>query len=385
MTALLLTSVLLPATTTIRVDGEGYLRLALAGRLVYAKSATLMSVDGRLGTKAGAMVMPAIAIEPEADSIDVDLEGNVSATTAGKRSLRGKLVLAVFEDSASLALKDGFYVAATRPKLVQPGEGLAGVIRGEGKAEPSKTPNRPEIKTALPAASPASTGRTFIRIHPESEVEGSRYTIGDVATVEGDEKIAAAVRMIELGATPPIGVDRNFDKTWITARLRAAGQKWDQITIEVPTGAKVLRKSNRIAPEKIVEAAIAGANEKFGEFGTLICRTQGTEWRLPLGEFNLAVETVTEANQKISVTVAAYVDGKRVGARQLQLERTGVPPALKVGQTVTIRVRSNGVAIQTRGRVSQTGRPGQPVEVTTADGTKLIGRVIDGSTVEVDA
>ena len=62
----------------VHVDGAGYMRFVRDGRVVYAKTATFVSIDGSLGSE-GAKLLPEIPVPTTAPTITVDLQGNVDA------------------------------------------------------------------------------------------------------------------------------------------------------------------------------------------------------------------------------------------------------------------------------------------------------------------
>ena len=69
----------------------------------------------------------------------------------------------------------------------------------------------------------------------------------------------------------------------------------------------------------------------------------------------------------------------------MALETDLITPAVSVGQVVKVIVRSGGATIETSGRVSRVGKPGEPVEVTVEGGTRLTGKVNANGTLEVNA
>src|SRR5271154_7165920 len=75
----------------VHVDGTGYMRFIRDGRVVYAKIATFVNIDGELGSE-GAKLLPGITIPAGTETIKIDLQGNVEA---GPNHL-GRLVIAVF-------------------------------------------------------------------------------------------------------------------------------------------------------------------------------------------------------------------------------------------------------------------------------------------------
>src|SRR5579871_6059768 len=111
---------------TVRVDGEGYLRFVREGRIVYATSASLTCQNSVLGSK-GLPLVPAIRIPANAIRLDVDLSGNVVASTNLGKTACGQIVLARF--STPLASESGFLISTTRASLGNPGDGMFGVIR----------------------------------------------------------------------------------------------------------------------------------------------------------------------------------------------------------------------------------------------------------------
>ena len=71
--ALLLATVATTPSLDLRVDGEGYLRLAYDGRIVYAKSARFVARGGRLVTEKGAGLMPMIATPTGAVAFEAEV------------------------------------------------------------------------------------------------------------------------------------------------------------------------------------------------------------------------------------------------------------------------------------------------------------------------
>src|SRR5689334_4157400 len=96
----------------VRVDGDGYLRFARNGRVVYAAAASLSVAEGELVGPGGVAVLPAILVPSGAAGLSVDLQGNVSYRNGGSDVAAGRLVLALFPKNEALRLEDGFLVAA---------------------------------------------------------------------------------------------------------------------------------------------------------------------------------------------------------------------------------------------------------------------------------
>lgn len=115
-----------PATPLqIRVDGEGYLRFARDGRAVYAPEASLVIRNGQLVHEQGFGFLPPIAV-PDRASVTIELDGTVRANGQSV----GRLVLAL---SDGMTKRDDFWATPDRPRLMNPGEETAGVIRMVGQ------------------------------------------------------------------------------------------------------------------------------------------------------------------------------------------------------------------------------------------------------------
>src|SRR5579862_8614347 len=93
----------------VHVDGAGYMRFVRDGRVVYAKTATFVSIDGSLGSE-GAKLLPEIPVPTTAPTITVDLQGNVDAGTAHL----GRLVLAIFPAGTTSRTTDSFFTFSER-------------------------------------------------------------------------------------------------------------------------------------------------------------------------------------------------------------------------------------------------------------------------------
>src|ERR1017187_6126023 len=131
----------------VHVDGPGYLRFIRDGRVVYAKAATFVSIDGNLGSE-GAKVLPEIQVPVGTQTFKVDLQGNVDVGSAHL----GRLVLAIFPAGSTSSTTDDFFTFSERPTLTNPGEEAAGVIRVDGDSKPTASATLTAIEHKLIAA-----------------------------------------------------------------------------------------------------------------------------------------------------------------------------------------------------------------------------------------
>ena len=348
----------LAPTVKVTVDGDGYLRFAKDGRVVYAKSASLTVVDGRLSHESGVPVAPTITCGANPSSIEVDLEGNVKATLSGKPQLLGRLVLAVFTGTQPTADASTFLVASARPSLANPGEGVAGVIRMSG------SPSAP-VRTEKPVATNekvVTQSGTAITVRPLSEVDDRQFTLGEIADIKAPN--ADALAAVIVGESPAIGVERGIDKIRIQGRLRMAGINPTAFEIQVPANAKVIRKAQKVTNAQFTaKATEAAAN--LAPNAELKCTTNLGDMSVPNGSIELIAERTSQNGSNISVTVAVMVDGKRFNSRTLNLVAAMGAGQVKNGAAVRIRVVSNGAVVEVSGRTKGNAMIGGTVEVVT--------------------
>jgi hypothetical protein len=384
----------------VRVDGPGMLRFMRDGRAVYAKRARLTVAHGLLVGPEGAATLPRIAVPSVPDALSIQPDGTVAGVFSGREARLGRLSLAIFECERTLTPSGPFWISAGRPATGRPGEAGAGLlaparaapVRAAPPAAGSETAQAPKPPAAAPAGRtvsggflrPAAPATPQVTVRPMTEVEQAFYTLGDVAEVLGPPPAAEALRRVVLGDTPPLGVERIIDRTRLDARIRAAGISTANVAISIPAGARVVRKGQRVTHAELVEAAIHGARAKLGPAGDFKPAGDGPDLVLPLGELRLTPEKVNASGARVSVVVAGYVDGARTRSRTVQLVRANMPVALRTGQNVKVRLRSNGVVLETSGRVVRAGQPGEPVTVQTDTGAQLTGRPDAMGVVEVE-
>ena len=394
MIGILLGSVVLAGnfSVDVRVDGQGLMRFARDGRAVYAKEAHLTVTDGILG-KAGVSLLPEIRVPASTESISIDLEGNVTGIAHESKVALGKLVLAIFPLEDGLVPDGPFLVAKDRPKLCEAGDDTAGVFRmaGDTAKQPAKvadkvvadaTPTKHVVAPYhSPTKAPAVAGKAQIDINTESQVAGDKILLGEIATIAGDGKVCEQLKALEVGDSPAFGVTRGLDRSSIESRLIQAGYKADAITLNMPTSAKLQRKSQTISGDQILQAAIAAATQKAP--GVTYKNDQpALDFLAPLGEVTLTAENFAINRTATVVTVAVLVDGKRINSRNVTLKPDS-SFGITAGQIVKITLRSAGAVIEVGGKARTGGLAGQTVTVVADTGAVLNATVTGPDRVEV--
>lgn len=365
-----------PLSLDVKVDGAGYMRFVSEGRVVYANSAQLTVVRGSLGHKSGALLLPTIKIPSNAPSLSVDLEGRVFAGSSNV----GRLVLALFGEGDPLKPSGSFLVAANRPKLSNPGEGLAGVIRMAGYAP---IPQTEPAKTIKPVNKITRSGNAVIVVSGESEASGERFLLGEIAQISASPELTETLKAIEIGDTPAIGVSRGLDVRQIAARLKAEGFEVDDLSIEIAPGSKVHRKAQIIPAADFERVAVEAARQALGDAVPLIAQVSTQEFKAPMGKLELVAESCVTNSSGASVLIAVKIDGRRYNARQIQVKPDAQAPGVRFGSPVTILMVSGGATVEVSGQAKGNAFIGQMVTVKTSTGVEFTGTVVSPDRVEV--
>lgn len=355
--------------TTISVEGDGYLRFVQEGRTVYAKAATLHVRNGQLASIEGPRLLPAVAISSQPTGITVSEDGRITIDTNAGSFVAGRIRLARFPSNATLEPVGSFLVATLRPELGFPGENGFGNIGHLGQ---------PETPRSL-----QSNSSVRIVVKPRSEVSSDRFKLGDIAEVKAPEAIAAKLRSVDIGDSPSYGVERGIDRSQVLGRLRMAKVLPEDVSIEVPASAVVVRKSQFVEHTQIVDAARAAAAQELGMSTTLTEEGKGTKLSVPPGKLTFEAEAVANSRDKVRVTIAILVDGKRYNSRTIIFDKPRPLPGVKSGEVVRIRIRSGDALVESRGKALGTANVGDRVGVKTETGTELSGQVVEPGVVEI--
>lgn len=366
-----LISVLAPSVP-VHVEGDGYLRFVRDGRTVYAKQAVLTVVGEALASAEGPVVSPRVQVSGSPTSITVSTDGRVSAAYAGASQEVGRLVLAVFPEDVRPVVEKGFLVSSYRPSVSAPGEQGAGVVLSTGATV-----------APIAVARPTTTGVVEIVLRESAQVEGSTFTLGDIADVSADDSTKSRLSALEVSTTPALGVSYKMSPAMVRQRLLRFGKEADQYKFSGANQVTVTRQGQDVTHAMVVEAALSSARKQMGEDAQLVADVVGPTVVAPVGKLELVAENVTVSGIQVSVRIAIVVDGQRFNSRTVALKKDDAISKMRVGQTVKVIARSSAATVETTGRVRSVDPVSGTVVVTTATGAELIGRPISHDTVEV--
>ena len=401
-------------TATVRVEGEGYLRFLREGRAVYAKTASLSILSGELKEKSGVSFLPPIYFPSKATGFRVADDGWVTAVTTSGETKVARLMLARFGAGGGLEASGSFLTARDRASLgfagqeglgkvvsindkrgaindkgqetddkrqTTNGNGTPGVSGNSGTSEisnlKSQISNSPDHNLATPqprntaTPQPRNTAKpqnhnaaTRIVLPAAATVEGPRFTLGEIAEVQGQG--AEQAKALDLGTAPVHGVPMLYSRERILARLTALGLEKAELSMAATI--EIRRKGQIVTPDQLLEKARAAVESKLGLKGELTSSDKLADIHVPNGALEIFAEQVTTMNGLASVTLGVRVEGKRVMGRTIRLSGAILEPAVQAGGSVTVRFVSNGVVIEIAGRVRSSAAVGQTVEVTVSAG-----------------
>lgn len=406
MLATILGIVLASTTATpIQVDGEGYLRFAQGDQIVFAKQTELTWSAGKVVSTDGLPVWPVIKVERQPRELSVDLQGQIQAVYSDEVIAVGRLVLSIFPDDIRPVVSGKFLKIYGDSKLAEPGEGLAGVIRPWSSQkseesyvrvhlEPEQEPVKTQTETITQIKKVAKTdhiadadfiksGGIEIAFPDMSATSGTDIKLGSVADIFASEAQVKVLAEISLGNSPTFGVPRVLDRNMIASKLKAAGFDTAKIRISGPVRIQIKRIGQTITQQMFIDSAIATIGEQYPDFEPSTTKPI-PDLEAPEGKLDLRAEVPLKSGTNLSVTVVAYVDGKRINSRTLTFVNKSVPINIAVGDMVTLVVISRDVRVESSAKVKKVDRITGQVTVELATGKVMVGKLGKDGKVEVE-
>ncbi len=369
LTGLLATSLLLaPGEIAVHVEGEGYLRFLREGRAVYARQAALVVEKGELREKSGPGFLPPIRV-PAGHTVSIGEDGTV--TLGPGHAAAGRLYLARFAPATAFEPSGAFVIARDRADLGYPAQAGYGKISTKTDAAPPKVELRrtqmgtPKPVETQPAPSPSRTvGNLTIAILAAVEVEGPKFSLGDIAKISGPAEDVARLNALDLGNAPVHGVPMLYTRERILAKATLLGFDRKALSLEMPPMVEITRKGQTVTVDKLVEVARRAVEEKLGMKGEMSPDDRIVDFRVPLGKLEIASEGVNLAGGVATVSLGIRIDGRRFTGRTLRLSGPALEVAVAMGSAVTVRFVSNGLMVEMPGKARTAGAIGQTIDVT---------------------
>lgn len=382
-------------TLNVKVDGEGYFRLARNGEVAYAKSVSLTVTGGKLATSDGAYILPVIIIKGTPSDLSSDLQGRITADFSGQKQEIGRFVLATFPDDVRPVESHGLLKIFGEPTLGEPGEGLIGVIRPvveNAKPEVTKpaqtgTGSQPksssQSETITAPQRPVAPGMVRVQLRELAEVSGLTVRIEQVANIIGEADLARQIAQISITTPPPIGIDRKIDQARVISRLRGAGLDINKVEL-VGEFVIVRQESQEVTHQAMVNSAQTQLLDEYGILKPESDRIQSSFYA-PKGETKLTLEGTRRSGQALSTTVVIWVNGQRINSRSLRFVADSQAIDLALGESVSVHIVSGDVSVEMPGKVQKVDKINGLVTVKLETGTVLTGRWTPQGFVKVKA
>lgn len=418
ITSLFLGIVFAAPSLHAKVDGAGYLRFAREGRAVYMKKCTFGVKSGKLVNDYGDYTLPQILVSEASDKLEIDLEGNVFAQKDGNKSRVGRLVIALFNETAALSEKEGVLVAADKPQLGNPGEETNGVIRMidpnekpetkpaekpiEKPAEkPAEKPLEKPLEKPIEKApetkpiekQPATSGVKLV-FQEKVTIMSETVSLSDVAEITGDSTIAHNLASVPLGKSPSVGSTGKLRRETILQAIRDAGFKTENYVIVLPDTVELKREANVVPAARFVDIAtqaIALTGTKY-EYEL---SDKALDVKVPAGKITLVPGIVAGINTAVaSVKVIIYqvtgegasIQIKEINSQTIRFKAKITPVTIRSGNSVKVVMRTGTAEVEMLGTARTTANLGENinVEVKASDQRTIhMGTVIAPGVVEV--
>lgn len=234
-----------------------------------------------------------------------------------------------------------------------------------------------------------SSAQATIRIQAELAVSVARFRLGDIATIETeDSALRERLAQIELGASPLAGQTRIFTKQQLITRLRQHKIDLNTVRVEMPDTVRLTRAAQKLDASQLEQFAREQLKVAVGESaGEWTLENPPAPASVPSGAVEFRLEgTPRVASGSATMEITALVEGQ---PRAKHLLRFKAPQkvrqiAVRSGESVQVRVRGDGVVLETRGVARATGALDEVIPVYIPDTQKTIrAQIIEPGVVEV--
>lgn len=379
----------------LEVAGEALLRFSRDARVVYARQAEVYVVDGALTHRNGWRTVPTIPVPADALALEFEADGRVWAVTASGRKACGRLALARFSAQTAFDESEGMLVAAVRPEIVFPGDGESDRlyarpiprVAGAAATRPATGANLPSSRTPAPPRPAVGSGVVRLTWNAEAEVDGGPVRLASILNIEAEPELAARIGQLEIGMAPAFTSPYAVSRERVVQRIASIGVPADRIEWNGPRSLTLKRRSQRVTPEMLGEAALSAVRARVGADAPLkLADASGGDYLAPVGKLELPIESLDPGPNGWVVRVAIVVDGKRLNSRLVRVAGSVAEIGVRSGSIVKVRVSAGGASAEVGGRARANALVGSSVEVTVDMGggpTTLTGTVVGPGLVEV--
>ena len=197
---------------------------------------------------------------------------------------------------------------------------------------------------ALCAAAPAlpAWAAVTVRVEAEVTVRGEEISLGDLATVAGDEDLASRLRQVRLGPAPGPGGSQRIDPDYLRQRLSELRLLPEHAQLILPEQIMVTRAYQMVMGAAIVEAASRQLQERL-ELGAtseepyaVTAFSRPADLRVPVGTVEIVAQVPAEppAQGAMGAEVTVKVDGRSYRTMLLSFRIGRLRPVLVAARSL---------------------------------------------------
>jgi len=239
-----------------------------------------------------------------------------------------------------------------------------------------------------------SAGLT-INLPSEATVESENLTLGQIASITGDEAGIAKAKDIAVGRISLPGQKLTIDRPLIASRLASSGIAANDALITGAEKVTVTQSVKVVNSESFIESGVSFLANNIKEQSIEKWEPLKTPAELVLPgqrqNIELKAQLVSRsANGQANVEVSVIADGQPAGTRLIAFRpkynaqnKQKEPIIVERNQNVCIRIDRGGLVVTATGKTMQPGKLGERIKVRNVDSQRVIlVKVNEDGTVE---
>jgi flagella basal body P-ring formation protein FlgA len=224
-----------------------------------------------------------------------------------------------------------------------------------------------------------------ITVAGESSVTGRYFTLGDIATISGDDNQRIDnLRQIRLGHTPAPGQSLVFTGELLGVRLSASRSDFTGISWQVPPQFRITARSQLITGQRLASQAEHFLKERLvGSDVVITSVVQPHDVLVPPGETGVVVELPygVKYNAPTNVSVGVMVDGQLYNTTNLRFDIKKYEQVAVVSRSLAARELIDSASITFERRDIGRMPPGYFTDVNKILGLSVKRQLVPGTAI----